>query len=199
MKTSILILLTIIFLTDSCNRDTLLTLSDANKKQAIAFQPLEDYDPQQIQTVITEIGTFFNNPIIILKPIVIPTTYFNATVKMYCADSIVMNLSKLKQGNFVEVIGLTHKPLYTIKDHPIMPYYDTGILGFGYQPGNACVVTDNNFGVSSILTSQRLKNNILHEIGHNIGLSHCTITNCAMLIRNAGADYCKFCRSKLSK
>jgi archaemetzincin len=55
-----------------------------------------------------------------------------------------------------------------------------GIFGLGYWPGTTCVVSTfrlrktNGKLVSNALFMERLDKIVLHEIGHNLGLDHCT-------------------------
>jgi predicted Zn-dependent protease len=144
-----------------CNHRTSFTLTGSTEGQAIAFQPLDDFQREDVQVLSNKISATFNRKVIILKPITISVTYLHPVIEMYSADSNVKQLSCLSNDTIVEIIGLTHKPLYTIKDDPKMPYYDEGILGFAHQPGNACVVSDNNSKVTKTLTVERLQNNIL--------------------------------------
>jgi archaemetzincin len=158
---------------------------------------LDNFHREDVQILANRISATFNRNVIILKPVTIPTTYLHPVINMYSADSIVQYLSNRIHDTIAEIIGLTHRPLYTIKDAQPMPYYDEGILGFAYQPGNACVVSDNNSKVNRTLPVERLGNNILHEVGHNLGLAHCSNVKCAMVKRYTGNYYCTKCRKKI--
>ena len=51
-----------------------------------------------------------------------------------------------------------------------------GIIGLGFRPGTTCVVSSFRIkkGVSEAKMLDRLKKVAIHEIGHNLGLDHCT-------------------------
>ena len=181
--------------TFSCNRVSTLSLSESNKDEVIAFQPLDDYDFKETKSTIGYIGIFFKRKVVVLPAINIPSSYFNAVVNRYSADSIITLLSRVHKGNFVEVIGLTNKDIYTIKEDPFMPYYDEDLIGFGYQPGNTCIISDRPYKNNDFRV-QKLRNSILHEVGHNMGLSHCQNNKCAMFEKKAGTDHCTGCRKK---
>jgi archaemetzincin len=83
-----------------------------------------------------------------------------------------------------------------------------GIFGLGKRPGKICVVSTfrihNN--VSDSLFQMRLKKIVIHEIGHNIGLNHCTNNKrCLMHAANGTIKkvdseamwFCEKCRGRL--
>jgi archaemetzincin len=186
----------------------MLSLNSNKQKQIIAFQPLGDYNGQEIDSVVKEISRFYNKQVIVLKPIEIPKTFFNRVVNQYSADSILNLLSRLQNDTLIEIVGLTHKPIFTIKEGKPVPYYDEKIFGLGYQPGYSCVVSDFKFSTPYItIFNHRLKTVIIHEIGHNLGLGHCENDKCIMSKNNgsvtnldyySGKDYCAKCRTTLN-
>jgi archaemetzincin len=83
----------------------------------------------------------------------------------------------------------------------------TQFLVSGYIGGNASVVSDYRLQSGDRgLFENRLKKVILHELGHNLGLSHCSVDTCLMSETNGdivklnktGDYYCKKCRQKLN-
>jgi archaemetzincin len=153
-----------------------------------------------------KLSGLFKKSIVILPPINIPAAFENKFLHEYSSDSIINILSKLKNETIVEVVGLTHEELYTIKNDAPSPYFDEHIFGIGFLPGNACVVSDNRFKTrDKNLYLTRIKNVILHEMGHNMGLDHCTNPSCIMnpgsfnMLNNDGSDYCEVCRKRLGE
>ncbi len=116
MKTAILILPIIFFLT-GCRKDSVISLKKKNQDKIIAVQPLGEYDEQQLALLGNEIRTFFNISVLILKPIDIPETFRNKNEEKYFADSVVDFLSKYANDTIVEIVGLTHKDIYTLREH----------------------------------------------------------------------------------
>ena len=197
----ILVYIVLTLLLVNCHQNSTLSLSDKEHAQIIGIQPFGEFNAHDIPVVINEISIFFRKKVIILNPKPIPERWLDNYVKLYCADSLISELSGLQSGNIVEVIGLTHKPLFTIKDiPPFKPYYDEYIFGLAHEPGNACIISDYKIStIDTTLYNLRLRNAIIHEVGHNMGLSHCQNAECLMSTKNRGNDYCKLCRKKLTK
>lgn len=152
-----------------------MSLNSNKQNQIIAFQPLDDYNEQEIDSIVKEVSRFYNKQVIALKPI--------------------------------EIVGLTHKPIFTMKDAKPVPYFDEKVFGMGYQPGNSCIVSDFKFGTTNVLIyNHRVKTVILHEIGHNLGLSHCKDDKCIMSENNgdlmtldrSSNEYCAKCKKTLN-
>jgi archaemetzincin len=89
-----------------------------------------------------------------------------------------------------------------------------GVFGLGYWPGTTCVVSTyrlkktNGVLVSPSLVMERLNKIALHEIGHNLGLDHCTNDPRCMMCNANGTikevdqermSFCDKCMSKISK
>lgn len=185
-----------------------MLLNGDNQNQIIAFQPLDGYNVQETDSVVKEISLFFNKKVIVLSPIEIPQTFINPIVNQYSSDSIVQFLSRLQNDTIVEIVGLTHKPVFTIKDGKPGPYFLEDIFGMGYQPGNSCVVSDFKFSTPDISSyNHRLKTVIIHEIGHNMGLPHCNDEKCVMSENNGNVlrldksvtEFCAKCSKVLKR
>jgi len=206
MKIFLCVFILYLFCLYSCKRQPVLFLNNPAQNQVIALQPLDDYTTPEIDSIIKTISRFYNKRVILLNSISIPGSFFNPSLKQYSADSLLSLLSKLRNDTIVEIIGLTHRPIFTIKDDKPLPYFDEMILGLGYQPGNACVVSDQKLkSVNTALFNDLVKKMIIHEIGHNLGLPHCPDEKCVMFkdngdiitLLNNGGDYCSKCRKIL--
>jgi archaemetzincin len=213
MKPVLLIFTTLIFFSNGCRRASTLSLNTTRQKQIIALQPFDNYpfdkyNELEIDSLAKEIAGFYKKQVIVLQSIDIPANFFNTTYEQYSADSLIMLLSGLQNDSVVEIVGLTHKPIFTIKEDDQMSYYNENIFGMGYQPGNSCIVSDYRFRTTdATIFNRRMRNVIIHEIGHNLGLSHCEDDKCIMSKNNgdtgtldkSGNDYCHKCRNILKR
>jgi len=192
----------------ACTPSPSLFLKSNNQKQIIAIQPFNNnYDELLLTDLAFAINYFYNKKTIILKPIEIPAHFYDTTINQYSADSLIMLLSKLRNDTIVEVVGLTHNPIFTIKEKKgFMSSYDDNLFGYAHHPGNACVVSDFKFSSDyQTLYRNRLRKVIIHEMGHNFGLSHCQNEKCLMSekngntinLDNGGTDYCQKCKNIL--
>ena len=203
----VIITITSLLLLSTCRPSPYLSLKNTSQKQIIALQPLENFDESMVYDLSFAIRHFYNKQTIILDPIQIPSHFLDTNIKQYSADSLILLLSGLRNDTIVEVVGLTHGPIFTMKkSKDLVPYYDGDLFGFSYQPGNACVVSDSKFRSDyRTLHLSRLSKVIVHEIGHNMGLSHCLNDKCLMsekngntiILDNSGYHYCPKCKNKL--
>jgi archaemetzincin len=181
----------------------------------IGLLPLGKYNEQQLLFVSQQLKEFFNIRVLVLQPTEIPPSFRDNTGldEKYSADSLVKFLSTFCNDSIVDVAGLTDKDIYTIREHKtqmnnktILSYETRGIFGLGYVNGNSCIIS--GFRIASAdnnLFNNRLRKVILHEIGHNLGLPHCSVDTCIMSETNGdivnlnktGGDYCPKCRRKL--
>jgi archaemetzincin len=208
MKLSILIFTLLVFSSINCKKQPVFSLDNHSQYQIIAFQPLGDFDMLEIVPVMNEISRFFNKRVIVLKSIDIPAAFMNPETKRYSADSIILLLSNLQNDTIVEIVGLTNKPIFTIKTTKYTSYYDEKIFGMAHQPGNSCVVSDYRFRTTNTTAFNNIfRNVIIHETGHNLGLAHCQNNKCIMSGNNGdveklntiNSDYCKTCKKIINK
>ena len=190
----------------ACSPSPSLSLKNHKQKQIIALQPFNNYDTLMLIDLAFDIRDFYNKQTIILKPIKIPERFFDNKIHQWSADSLIMLLSKLRNDTITEVVGFTNDAIFTIKKKDRVSYYDENIFGMGHQPGNVCVVSDWKFGSTyRTLSYLRLRKVTIHEIGHNLGLSHCNNEKCIMSEKNGNtvnldkseSDYCQKCKNIL--
>jgi archaemetzincin len=161
------------------------------------------------------ISAFFHVPVLILNPVEIPITAYIDNKAGVSADSLMAILVRKKPGSVTIIVGLTHSDIFTIKtsDHKRAAISgsvekQTGIFGLGHVSGYASIVSDYRLASGGdVLFNYRLYKVTIHEMGHNLGLRHCSDKYCAMSLTNgiiwmldeANGDYCAKCRQKLNK
>ncbi|WP_291727609.1 matrixin family metalloprotease [Bernardetia sp.] len=152
------------------------------------FGNVDKYLTDTIKQTILDVYDF--DEVIILKNKPLPKSAFiNIKSPRYRADSILKVLKREIPDSIDYIIGVTNKDISTTKRDrdgnilkPENKYTDWGIFGLGYRPGVSCVVSTyriKSAGRKKFIT--RLKKICMHEIGHNLGLKHCTHDNkCVM-------------------
>lgn len=161
----------------------------------IVLQPLgTNFDPTFLLNIHRKMSQFVPG-IRLGNPMNLPKHTYYAPRSRYRADSIIHWLSSLAKPGEI-YLGITHVDISTTKN----AYPDWGVMGLGYQPGNACVAS-----------SFRLKNKsslwkvAIHELGHTTGLPHCSVKTCFMRDAEGGnptneeTGFCSACRLHLLK
>ncbi|OYU95203.1 MAG: Zn-dependent protease [Bacteroidetes bacterium B1(2017)] len=129
----------------------------------------------------------------IVAPISLPAWALNQTKTRYRADSLLKLLNKLCPSDGV-ILGICYSDISSTKGI----HKDWGIMGLGYCPGKACIIS--NYRLKGANKLEKLGKLALHEYGHTQGLKHCSTITC--LMRDAeGKDHLNemtgFCESCL--
>jgi archaemetzincin len=164
-------------------------------QKVIVIQPLGDFETDQAKKVLSEIN-IINANVVLKQNIPFPENSFYKPRNRYRADSIIKNLKNRIGGDSV-IVGLSHADISTTKNG----IKDWGVMGLGYKPGKACVVSDFRLSVKN--KNQQFYKLVLHELGHTAGLPHCKIKTCLMRDAEGGnpldqeKSFCRECKSFL--
>lgn len=147
--------------------------SHSNRQpQVIVVQPFEDVSNADTRLVYTTIAKVIPQ-VTMREPIPLPADAYVRARNRYRADSAIRLLGK-RHGQDTTVIGITHYDISTAKGK----HQDWGVMGLGYCPGNACIVS--TFRLKKANLPEQLSKVALHELGHTQGLKHCNIPHCLM-------------------
>jgi archaemetzincin len=157
--------------------------SCTNKSKPSQFSKLdivyfEDFDTSILKKLKLDIKKFYGINTNSVKFDKLPISTYYSPRNRYRADSLIKYLNSHKNQSNNLVLGLCAKDI-SVSIHNAK---DWGVFGFGYCPGNSCIVSsfrlkkDSKPGYYT-----RMKNVVLHELGHNLGLKHCQDTICLML------------------
>jgi archaemetzincin len=133
----------------------------------VYIQPLGDVKDKYLQKVKKSVESFYGFKCVI-KPKVSFTNDLLADSKTrYEALKI---LGKFRSRDNILIV--TEKDI-AIRNNQ---YPEWGVLGLGFRPGTVCVISTFRMkrNVSEERILDRLEKVSLHEIGHNLGLNHCT-------------------------
>lgn len=181
----------------SCNNHrTSVIPNSRDQSVSIDLQPFHGVPAAMVEDIQRELLKSFSQ-VIINKETPLPPSAWYAPRNRYRADSIIGYLSKQTPVAHI-TIGLTDKDISTTKDS----IADWGIMGLGFCPGNACIVS--TFRLSKKDLSSQLYKLCLHEWGHTVGLPHCNNVTC--LMRDAEGKnhfdeekgFCDACKNKLA-
>lgn len=203
----------ILFLLFSCL--LFINCSFEKKEIIIGIQPLGKITKQYQDSVQTAIERYYGFKTVVYPLQKIPKEFFiNVKSPRYRADSIIYYLRRTKPDSISYMMGLTAYDISCTKRNkdktvkkPAYKYNDWGILGLGFRPGTACIVSSFRVkGVSKNQQIERLQKVTLHELGHNLGLPHCENSDkCVMrdaaesvrTVDKVDMALCKTCLNKI--
>jgi archaemetzincin len=129
--------------------------------------------------------------------------YYDAARRQYNANDLLMQIDANYATDEVKIIGLFNVDLYI----PIFTY----IFGQAFLNGRSGIVSvfrlnNERYGMPADdkLLMERAGKEIIHELGHTLGLIHCHDTDCVMRsgsyvedIDQKSGSFCRECRGKL--
>lgn len=170
----------------------------------IAIQPLGYVAPATIAQVRRGIQATYKAEVMVLPGKSLPASTWYAPTSRYRAEKILQVVDREVHARFTKVLALTDSEISTTNGR----HYDWSISGYGLMNQRPCVVSTSKIrrkNGSSSLFFGRLTKIANHELGHTLGLDHCSNSACLMaamkgtlrgLDREAGT-FCSPCRQKL--
>ena len=122
--------------------------------------------------------------------------------KRWRAEKLIEALKADPPKDAWKIVGLTEAEISTTKGD----VYDWGIAGLGDIGGPACVASAllyRKWSKTRAVLERRFGDNVVHELGHTLGMPHCETKGCVMAdakgkpMQSADAsdgDYCAVCR-----
>ena len=134
----------------------------------INIQPFGKVSPEYTNLVKKSVKTFYGYDCTVLPPKEITKDMLSPIKKRIDANKALRN-----NLTFDNLLILTEKDICCNKDKDNPEW---GIFGLGLRPGKTCIISTYRLSknVSKQKTLERLEKVALHEIGHNLGLNHCT-------------------------
>lgn len=146
-----------------------------DKSKIIYIQPLGDVNQEYLNYIKTAVKDFYGYECIINPKVNFSNDILTASRTRYEASKI---LNKYNSNR--NILLITEKDIAYRKSDK---YPEWGIFGLGLRPGKTCVISTFRLkkNVSKKRLLVRLKKVVLHEIGHNLGLQHCTFNKECMM------------------
>lgn len=169
-------------------------------KTEIRIQPLGEVRAVVLDSVKSSLERFYKVSCKILKSKDLTPDILAASKTRYSADKI---LDKFDDGTYKIIITEVDIACKN-EDNGVSEW---GVFGLGYMPGKTCVVSTFRLG-KNVPTSkmiERLQKISIHEVGHNLGLDHCTgDPTCLMeaaggTIKTVDRETFHFCKKCLSQ
>ena len=111
----------------------------------------------------------------------LPAAAYYKPRNRYRAPIILDNLKAI--SGYDKVIGITTKDISTTSDG----IYDWGIMGLGATSGKACIISTFRLKTpDKTLFNDRFIKVALHELGHTMGLPHCTFSRTCFMEAASG-------------
>jgi archaemetzincin len=168
----------------------------------INIQPLGEVSPEYINLVKKSVKTFYGYDCMVM-----PTQKITKDMLSPIKKRIDANKALRNNLTFNNLLIITEKDIchYENDDNP-----EWGIFGLGLRPGKTCIISTFRLkrNVSKQKTLERLEKVVLHEIGHNLGLAHCTNNNECMMndangtikqVDNEKVWFCAKCMKQIKK
>jgi archaemetzincin len=150
------------------------------KPKIIYIQPLGNVNQEYIDYIKTSVKNFYGYDCVVKSKLNLTNDVLAGSGTRYEAGKI------LKKYNSKEnVLIITEKDIA----HRKSSYFpEWGVFGLGFRPGKTCVISTFRLkkNVSKTKFLERLKKVALHEIGHNLGLEHCTNDQECMMTSASG-------------
>lgn len=178
------------------------TTKQRKMKPIVILQPLQFGDTKMLTYLKDSVEKFYPVEIIIADAVNFPANSYYKPRNRYRADSTIKWLKQIKPDSARTIVGITNEDISVNKG----AHTDYGVMGLGYKPGKACVVSTfrlRKTAVSNKHFQQRLFKVVVHEMGHNFGLHHCPNETCIMVNAEGQMkldhekDLCNSCKVKL--
>jgi archaemetzincin len=187
----------------SCKEKNISPAKRNHTKAIIFFQPLEFTDTAALRFLKTSVENFYPVSVTVCLNKQLSKHLYYPPRNRYRADSIIHWLQKGVTDSVQTIVGITSQDISVTKEK----IHDYGVMGLGYQPGKACVVS--TFRAAKTAKNkqhlqERLLKLVLHEMGHNFGLPHCVNKQCFMVDAEGQmkldeeVDLCNSCQKKLN-
>lgn len=179
------------------NHDKLKVKVNTVQELYFDIQPYEGLNKELINHIFNELSKVHSN-VKLLPVIPLPKRAYYKPRNRYRADTLIFLQRQLAKPGHV-ILGLTNKDISTDNGE----VYDWGVMGLGYQPGQACVVSTHRLSKNKL--KEQYYKVAIHELGHTQGLAHCPDITCLMTDAKGKNNtdkekgFCSKCKTHMNK
>ncbi len=184
---------------------TLFSRAPIPNSPAVALQPLGEVDERVVEDLARNLSNLFGLSVTVLPREPLPESAYYAPRDRYRAGDLVEFLDRTTAAAIPHVLGVTARDISAPKGN--IP--DWGVLGVARSGGRPGVVSTYRMhagDASDLVISKRLDRVAAHELGHELGLSHCATPHCLMhdaegSIRtvDSATGFCEMCAQALAE
>ena len=171
----------------------------------IYIQPYDGCENDIMNEIAQKLMKTMNIPVKLLSPIENPVYAFDPDRRQYYSTKILRYIVNNHNNAALRTIGIVNVDIFI----PILTY----VFGEAQLDGRAALVSAARLkqeyyglGPDRELLVERLFKEVMHELGHTFGLTHCELGSCVMHLSNnvAGIDrktanFCEEHREQLTK
>lgn len=170
------------------------------KPEKITYiQPLGDVNPEYLTVVSESITSFYGYKCVLNSKQDLSDNLLSPSHLRYDGNKILKNFCSNRN-----ILIVTEKDITTKKGSNL----EWGVIGLGYRPGSVCIVSTFRLkrNATQAMVHERLKKVSIHEVGHNLGLDHCSYDKkCLMNDANGTITqidreeiyFCKKCKNQI--
>ena len=186
----------------SCKQTVADEPAKREKSTIIIMQPLQYDDRQVLNYLRDSVASFYGVTVYLANNTTFPEHTYYKPRNRYRADRVIAWLKGRCPDSVRTIVGITSHDISATRNEQ----YDYGIMGLGYKPGRSCIVSlyrPAKTAKNDQHLKERLLKLVLHEMGHNFGLSHCPDERCIMVNAEGKmkldkeTGLCHVCRQKL--
>ena len=167
----------------------------SQRLHTVYILPLGNVTPKYLSVVKDSVESFYGFNCILLPAVSHNKALYAASKTRYQANKVIEHYRSLSRR--LLIITEQDIAIYKSADKP-----EYGVIGLAHMPGTTCIISSYRLKKSN----ERLAKVAVHELGHNLGLDHCTKDSTCLMSAADGKlsqvdrelfHFCKSCKAKL--